>query len=271
MLFAVALLLQPDRTPSVYRCPRIEGETEKMHQLIDEEYYDTICIDPAPGPKAKTWGKGKVKFIKPQEIDTPANLKWRNATIAFASGKISPAEWLKRTQGLKETYHFLTSPKTKPLRDELWWVPVDPGGTFSARSVFAEMLLLSWPGVPVLCSSDVYSTKAWPEKPGQFESWILAMNDYRGPMLYYRFSKPDLLAHKPKVLHADSSPGLLTFQSGGGKQTITFTFNNSFEAKPVSISHPEHMTICRGLDLDADPPRLNPAGSMIEDLTEGVR
>lgn len=256
------------RTPSVYRCPRSEGESEAMRRLIEDDAYDAVCVDPSPGPKLKRWALGKVKILTPKTLDTPANLTWRNATIAFASGKISPAEWLRRTKGLGETYHFLTSPKTKALRDELWWVPVNPGGTYSARSVFAEMLLLSWPGKPVLCSSDVYATKTWPEGPGQFQSWILAMNDYRGPMLYYRQSRPYLQFGKPNVFRADSQPGLLAYRQTRNEKPITFYFNNSLDPVDLPRLSPEQLTITRGLDMDSSPFRLGGAGSVIEDFTQ---
>lgn len=240
-----------------------------MRELIEEDYYDAICIDPSPGPRVKQWAKGKVKILSPSQLDTPANLKWRNATIAFVSAKISPAEWLKRTKSLRETYHFLTSPKTKPLRDELASVPVDPGGTYSGRSVLAEMLLLSLPGKPVLCSSDVYTTKRWPDKPGKFESWILAMNDYRGPMLNYRFSLPSLFQGVPQIVRADAKPGILTFRLVQRDKYLTFSFNNSFEPLDIPSLEAEHATIARGLILDGAGPMLGPAGSVIENRAEG--
>jgi hypothetical protein len=265
---ALALVLQaeaPARTPAIYRFPAKEESSRRLQELIDEEGFNMLCVDPKPGARVTEMAKGKLKFIDPKMIDTRANMKWRDATIEFAAGRISPKEWLKRTKGLKETVHFLTSPKTKELRPTMGVVPVPSGGTYSARAVFAELFLLSQPGVPCLTSSDTWKTRDLPDA-GRLQSWILAMNDLCGPMLYYRFDKPFLVTGKPVILRADDKPGLLILRQTKGEKSITFFFNNSHSALELpSWIDMSKVTINRGIDMDSPKPKLWDAGMLILD------
>lgn len=265
---ALALILQteaPDRTPAIYRCPVKEAESDRLGKLIDEDGFDSLCVDPKPGPAAIKAAQGKVRLIPAREIDTKANRKWRDATIEFASGRISPKQWVSRTKGLGETIHFLTSPSTKDLRTVMSVVPVDPGHTYSGRSVFAEMILLSNPGRLCLTSTDIWQTRDWPG-PGRLESWILAMNDWLGPMLSYRHDHPFLVMGKPIVVRADDKPGLLILRFKGGKKTLTFYYNNGWT--PVELPpgfNPEKTTIDLGLNMDGPKPALMDTGFVIEE------
>lgn len=237
---------EPTRTPSIFRCSAVEGESKFFPDVVDDEY-DTVCIDPKPGPLATAAAKGKVKFISAALIDTKANMRWRNATLDYVNGKISPKEWLAKTKNLHETVHFLTSPKTAKLRDVT--------GKDSHRAVFAEMLLLSLPGRPCLTSDDVGQTRYLPG-PGALESWILAMNDYRGPMLAYRYSDPYVVTGKPKIIRADAKPGLLIFSQTNGKKTLTYYLNNSqgfIDLPPFNL---DKLTINIGLNVDGPKARL---------------
>lgn len=269
MLSLLATLLlagQADvRTPAIYRCPAAEAETHFFNRIVEESGYDSVCIEPKPGPKALALAKGRLKFVDAKTIDTPANLNWRNATIAFAGGKISPKEWLKRTSNLRETVHFLSSPKTPDLRTAMSSVPIDPGQTFSGPSVFAEFLLLCWPGKPCLTASDTWQTRYLPP-PGRHESWVLAMRDFLGPLLYFRAENPFLVTNKPKIIRADAKPGLLVFQQSNGKTTFTFYFNNSYVPVDIPKVDPDKVSgISRGFNLDEDKPRLMPRGVVIEE------
>lgn len=265
---ALALALQseaPNRTAAIYRCPAKEAETEKLAKLIDEDGYDGLCIDPKPGPHAKLAAKGKVRFFTPSQIDTKANLKWRNATISFAAGKISPKQWVAETSGLHETVHFLTSPSTIDLRTVMSTVPVDPGQTYSGRSVFAEMFMLSQPGRVCFTSTDVWSTRELPEA-GRLQSWVLAMNDWLGPMLNYRHEKSFLVTGKPVIIRADAKPGLLIFRQGKGKGSITFYVNNSFEPIELpKINEGKVIPMSWGLNLEGHKQKLNGPGYVIEE------
>lgn len=263
MLAAVACTLlfasqQPiERTPSIFRCTTSEGESKWFAQFLEDEYYDTYCIEPKPGPQAaKLLKEGKFKTITAKEIDTPSNLKWRDLTIDFVNGKISPKKWLTETRKLKATIHFLSSPKTKTLRV----------ATFeeSRRAVFAEMLLTSLPGRLCFTSNDTGELRYLPE-PGRLQSWYLAMRDYLGPMMYYRFKEPYIVAGKMKVVRADDKPGMLAYTLGKEDRSLTFHFNNG----PAQIELPkldmERTSIVRGLDMEGPRPRLNQFGSVILD------
>src|ERR1043165_8617387 len=96
MALCVALLQdEPSRTNAIYRCPAVEGESKFFKKMIDESCFDTYCIEPKPGPLATSLAKAaKVKFTVAGKIDTKANLAWRNATVAFANGSISPKQRL---------------------------------------------------------------------------------------------------------------------------------------------------------------------------------
>lgn len=252
------------RTSAVYRCPASEATTDRMKKLVEDDLFDSVCVDPKPPALTLQWMKGKLKSVKPSVIDTAANLKWRNATIEFAAGRISPAEWVSRTKNLHETYHFLSSPRTKTLRDEMMSVPVLPGGTYSARSVFAEMFVLSLPGTPCFTSSDVWKTRELPE-PGRLQSWVLAMNDFLGPLLYYRYEHAFMVLKKPRIVRADKQPGLLVFVQSQGHKTLTFYLNNSnrtIELPPLDV---DKVIINHGLDLEGQKPAIVETGFLIED------
>jgi hypothetical protein len=264
---AIAWMLQaeaPERTPAVYRCPAKEAESARLEHLLNEEGFDALCVDPKPGPLAVKVAKGKVRFMDSKAIDTKANMSWRNATIAFASGKMSPKQWVAATAGLHETIHFLSSPKTKDLRDVMSAVPVDPGGTFSAASVFAEIFLLAQPGRPCLTSTDIWETRELPDA-GRLQSWVLAMRDLLGPMLSYRHDNPFMVTGKPTVIRADAKPGLLIFRQSGGKKTLTFYFNNSDAPVKLPKVNMEKVTINGGMNLDGPEPVLNHDGFLIEE------
>lgn len=266
MIAAVALgltLLQdaPVRTSAIYRCPAVEAESKFFAPFVKESGFDSFCIEPKPGPKATQIAKGQVKFVKSDVIDTKANLAWRNATIAFANGTISPKEWLSRTKNLKETVHFLSSPKTPAYREAT--------GRDTGHALTGEMLLLAWPGRPCLTADDIVQTRYFPEDK-RHESWVLAMNDWLGPMLYTRHDFPTLVTGKPEIVRADSAPGLFAFKQSKGKRSYTFWFNNSQRSieLPKGIDL-DKASICVGLDWENDqtPPKLGKNGYFI--LVEG--
>jgi len=252
-LLLLAALSQDElvRTPAIYRCSTQEGESKFLAEKVNEDAYDTYCIEPKPGPSAAALIKGKAKYCTGATIDTKANMLWRNATLAFVNGKISPKTWLERTRDLKETVHFLSNPKTPKLRDAT--------GQVSHYAVFAEMLLLSWPGKPCITADDIGGTRYLPG-PGKLESWILAMNDYCGPMLYLRASSPYIVTGKPTILRADAKPGLLIYQVRQGKKTTTFYLNNGPSLLEVPLKSDDVSGVCLGLDLEEAKPRLGPGG-----------
>ncbi len=257
-LIALAAMLHDptERTPSIFRCSTAEADSKFFAEMLEEDHFDQYCVEPRPSKTAMEIALGKIKFIKPSIIDTPANLKWRNLTIDFVKGKISPKAWLDKTKALHETVHFLSSPKTKKLRVEL--------GTNSRPSVFAEMLLTSWPGKPCLTADDTGGGRYLPG-PGAEESWILAMNDYLGPMLSLRHERPYLVTGKPKIIRADAKPGMLIFSYGEGKTLITFFINNGPSSIECPQVEPEHAAgIQYGLDLEGPKPRLMPQGFLFQ-------
>jgi hypothetical protein len=243
------------RTPAIYRCTTAEGETKFLAPMIEEEAFDAYCIEPKPGPSAAWAAKGKARFVSAKTIDTAANMKWRNATIAFVTGKISPKEWVRCSRGLNETVHFLSSPKTQKLREAT--------GQETRRAVFAEMFLVSQPGRLCITADDIGGTRYLPG-PGRYESWILAMHDYLGPMLYQRAKTPYLVTGKPRVLRADAKPGLLIFEQRQGMNSMTFYLNNGPDLLELPKVDPEHLSgIAIGLDLEGPKPRLQPGGFVI--------
>lgn len=257
LLLALTFILwreATDRTPAIYRCPAKEGETARLQSVVDDYAFDALCIDPKPGPEARKAAAGKVKIVSPSTVDTAANMRWRNATIAFAAGKISPKEWLSRTRNLHETVHLLTCPSTPELR------PIF--GNESGPAVFAELLLLAWPGRPCLTSGDVWKTRELPDA-GRLQSWILAMNDLLGPMLQYRHDNPCIVTGRPTVIRADAVPGLLIYRQTDGKTTLTFYCNNS--ASPVALPPfaIDHITVNRGIDMESSKYRLMPTGFFV--------
>lgn len=243
----------PDRISAIYRCPAKEGETERLQRVVDSLGYDTLCIDPKPGPSATQAAKGKLKFIKPSEIDTRANLKWRNATIAFVEGKISPQAWLSKTKGLGETVHFLTNPAKPELRTLT-------GNLY--RAVFAEMLLLSWRGRPCITSGDSWNTRPLPDA-GPLQSWVLAMNDWLGPLLQFRFEHPFMVKREPTILRADAKPGLLIFRQSDGMREVTVYCNNSAKTVELPKVNLDGMTINKGVIAEDAKTSLTTTGFLI--------
>jgi len=249
-----------ERCPSVYRMPAAEVSSRRFKELLDDEF-DSLCIDPAPTAAARATMKGKLKFVSAKQLDTPANRKWRDATIAFANGNISPKQYVARTTGLHETYHWLSSPKTPALRDATPSQPLDP--TYSGRSVFAEMILLSSSGTPCLTSGDCWLTRDLPDA-GRLQSWVLAMNDYRGPMLSYRNEHKFMVTSKPQVLRADAKLGLLVLHQGPKSKGFTVFFNNSMEPLEAAGIKPENaLGMGNGVDMEGPKPRVRSLGMVI--------
>ncbi|MEQ1821426.1 MAG: hypothetical protein ABL949_02850 [Fimbriimonadaceae bacterium] len=237
------------RTPAAYWFPAAEGIEKWLPRLADEERFDTWIADPTPNELTRIFAKGKVKLVAPADVYNRANDKWRSSTIEFIQGKISPSSWIKKTTNLKETYHYLTTPKTPGLRAITSNLP-NGLGALSGRAVFGETLLCYWPGKPCFYSTDLCRTSYFPENK-QHESWILAMNDFQGPMLSLRADHPELVKQKPKVLRADTKPGMLIYQQKVGKQVFTFFFNNGMKPQLLPVTFKLELAIMpRGLDVD---------------------
>jgi hypothetical protein len=254
-LFIAAAQDDVKRVAAIYRCPAVEAESKFFEQCVGENEFDTYCVEPKAGPHAIAVAKGKVKFITAAVIDTKANQKWRNATIDFSNGKISPKAWLSATKTLRETVHCLSFPTGQKLRAAT--------GEKSMRAVFAELFSCSLPGRPCFTADDIWQTRYFPG-PGRLESWILAMNDYLGPMLSYRHDRPYLQSGKPMIIRADAKPGLLIFRQGTGANTMTFYLNNgpAIPLPPISM---DHVTINIGIDMEGPKPILNTNGFLIVD------
>jgi hypothetical protein len=260
-VLALAILQEApsNRTPSIYRCPTAEAEGPRFEELVRDRHFTEICVDPKPGPLAKAivaQYAGKVKFINAKALDTKDNLAWRNTTMEFVMGKISPRMWLDRTQNLRPTAHFLTSPQTPDLRSHTQ--------KSILRAVFAELLVLCWPGKPCFTNTDIWKTQYHPNDDVHL-SWILAMNDWLGPMLHYRFLHPMLVTAKPKIIRADKAPGLLVFSQSNAKGSLTYYINNG--AKPITLPplDMDRVTIVRNLDVDGPKPVLKECGFVILD------
>ena len=252
------------RTPSAYWFPAAEGIEKWLPRLADEELFDRWIADPKPNAKTKEAAtNAKIKLISPTNVYSAANDKWRLATVELAQGKISPAAWVKRTTGLHETYHYLTTPKSPDLRSLTANIP-NGLGAYSGRAVFAETLVCYWPGVPCFYSTDVYRTNYFPENKTH-ESWILAMNDYLGPMLSLRADHPEFITRQPTIIRADAKPGMLVFQHKIGLKTYTFYFNSGLKSLPLPKSFNSKLAImARGLDIDtAGGPFLVGSGTML--------
>ncbi|HWA82961.1 MAG TPA: hypothetical protein VG820_05995 [Fimbriimonadaceae bacterium] len=243
----------PERTQAIYRMPASEASSSRFQELLDDEF-DTLCVDPSPTAAIRAAVAKKLAFVEPKRLDTSANRKWRDAAIDFANGKISPQAWIARTSKLHETVHWLSNPKTPGLRDATPSLTADP--TYSGRSVFAEMLLLAWPGRPCLTSADCWLTRELPEA-GKLQSWILAMNDWRGPMLSLRHDRPEMLRGPVQVLRADGKPGLLIVHLGKKGKGMTLYFNNSPRSLDGGKIDPEKVLgIGGGLDMDTARPGI---------------
>lgn len=243
------------RTPAIYRCPATDADGKFFAPFVHDYGFDRYCVEPKPSAKAATLVKDmKLKFVDASMIDTKANLAWRNATIDFVNGKISPKAWLEKTKNLKETVHFLSSPKTAKLRPAT--------GNISYRATLAELFTLSLPGLPCFTADDLGSTRYLPE-PGPVQSWYLAMNDWLGPMLYMRSEDPFLVTGKPKILRADAKPGLFIFSQTNGKKTFTFYMNNAKTKVELPAVNFDHVTINKGIDMDGPKPALAQTGFMI--------
>ncbi|HVT11049.1 MAG TPA: hypothetical protein VHE55_02180 [Fimbriimonadaceae bacterium] len=250
----------PERTEAIYRMPASEASSPRFRELLDDEF-DTLCVDPAPNASIRATVGKKLAFIEAKLLDTAANRKWRDATIDFANGKISPKAWVARTSKLHETVHWLSNPNTPNLREATPSQTADP--TYSGRSVFAEMLLLAWPGRPCLTSTDCWLTRDLPDA-GRLQSWVLAMNDWRGPMLSFRHDRPEM-AHGPiQVLRADGKPGLLIVHLGKKGKGMTLYFNNSQHSVDGGKIDPEKvLPMGNGLDMDAAKPSVRSLGMVI--------
>jgi len=259
VLFALLLQEPVERTPSIYRCPASEAESKFFAHLVEDCGFDTYCVEPKPGPSATQVAKGQGTFVKASVIDTKPNLRWRNATVDLVNGKISPKAWLEKTRGLGETVHFLSSPQTPGLRTATQ--------TDSTRAVMAEMFVLATPGIPCLTADDVGRTRFLPG-PGRLESWILAMNDWLGPMLYFRHAHPYMVTGKPEVIRADPTPGLFIFKQSDGKNSQTFYFNNADTFMELPPIDQNHLSIVIGLNVDEPKPRLRPKGFFIVEAGE---
>lgn len=243
----------PERANAIYRMPATEASSPRFQELFDDEF-DTLCVDPSPNAAIKAVVAKKLGFIEPKLLDTKANRQWREATIAFANGKMSPQAWIARTSKLHETIHWLSSPKTSSLRDATPSQAADP--TYSGRSVFAEMLLLAWPGRPCLTSTDCWLTHELPDA-GRLQSWVLAMNDWRGPMLSLRHDRSDMARGPVQVLRADAKPGLLIVHLGKEGKGTTLYFNNSSRALDGGQIDPgKVLPVGNGLDMEAAKPRI---------------
>lgn len=261
LALAIATLPQEElvRTPAIYRCPAKEAAAwpERLESLMEDDAFDAYCLEPKPtAEQRKLAARYKVKLVNAKTIDTAGNQKWRNATIDYANGKISPKEWLSRTKAAKATVHFLSNPKAPNLRKAT-------NEKNSYRAVFAEMLLLSWRGRPCLTSEDIWQTREFPG-PGALQSWILAMNDYMGPMLYFRSAEPYVVTKEPKIISAPDKPGLFIFSNTDGKKTQTFYFNNSDQmVKLPKDLDTQSSGLSRGLLVEDDYIGLTQWGSVI--------
>jgi hypothetical protein len=252
---ALCLFLErQDQTPSIYRCPAKEATTEWLNKLFDQDGFDEVCVDPSPSKAARETAAGFAKFVSPGTIDTRPNRAWRDNTIAYALGKISPKEWLRRTSGHAETVHFLSSPATETL--------VKVTGMSTLTSVFSEIFLVSLPGKPCLTADDIGRTRYLPDA-GRLQSWILAMNDLLGPMLQYRHDQPYLVTGKPTILRADPTAGLLIFRQDGPNKRLTFYFNNSTATVKLPKVNLTQMTINRGVKDEGSEVGLMDHGFLI--------
>lgn len=262
MLAVAAFLLSsvqdaPTRTPAIYRCPAVEAEDKFFEPLVEDDGFDTFCVEPKPAKSAQEiLTRYKVKQVKAAQIDTPANLRWRNATIDFVNGKISPKAWLQKVKGLHETVHFLSSPKTPKLREAT--------GQISYAAVFGEMMLMALPGKPCITADDTGATRYLPG-PGREESWLLAMRDYLGPMLYYRADNPTIVYGKAEFVRADAKPGLLMIRQKGPKKTITLYLNNGPQPVLLPPLNLDKTLMRLGLDIDGSKPMLKSKGFMISE------
>ena len=185
-ILAVAIVRPqaPVRANAAYWFPAAEGVEKWLPRLVGEELFDTWVVDPKPNRLTLETAKSKVKIVPPGVVYSKPNDRWREGTIKFVQGKISPAAWLNQTSKLGETYHYLTTPKTPSFRSLTANIP-NGLGAYSGRAVFAETLLCYWSGKPCFYSTDIWRTSYFPEDK-QHESWILAMNDFLGPMLSLR-------------------------------------------------------------------------------------
>ena len=250
------------RTPSIYRCPTAEAESKFFDSMVEESGFDSFCVEPSPGPKARQLAAGKVKFVKASMIDTPANLKWRNATIDLVNGKLSPRAWLTATKNLHETVHFLSNPKTQALRAAT--------GSVTRRAVSAELLTTALPGIPCFTADDIVQTRYLPG-PGAYESWILAMNDYLGPMLYMREDFTPMKSATPTVVRADPTLGLLILRYSSPKEVMTVYFSNSPKPLPLPAFNLDQLTINVGIDMGVSKPMLTTNGFFITRELKGQK
>ncbi len=250
---------QSDRVSAIYRFPASEATPKMVSELMVGFHYDSYCIEPRVPPAIRTMLKGKIKIVSPESIDTPANMKWRNATIAFVQGKISPKTWVQRTRHLGETVHFLSNPKTEDYRTLT--------GNDSGRPVMGEMLVLMLPGLPCFTSSDIWITRELPDA-GRLQSWILAMHDWLGPELQFRHDNPFVTKGPIEIVRADPIPGMLRFLIKGKPHSYRYTINNSEAPIPLPNLNCDRVLGSRGLYAEDEKsvPQIQPFGTIVEEL-----
>jgi hypothetical protein len=90
------------------------------------------------------------------------------------------------------------------------------------------------------------------------------MNDFRGPMLYLRKERPELLVGPVKVLRADKKPGLLIAHFGANAKGVTVYLNNSLEAlEGGAIDAEKAIVYGNGLEVEGAKPRVRSLGLVI--------
>lgn len=243
----------PVMSPAIFRFPAKEFQARWLD--LDESGFDSVCVDGGETEEIKQVLPPALQQWKPSQIDTAANMAWRNATISFVKGKISPKSWVEKTKNIKATVKFLSSPKTKWLRDEV--------GPETGFSVFATVFLTCQPGRICLTSGDSWYGRRLPEA-GRLQSWVLAIHDFLGPALYQRAEMK--VAEKPalKVIRADAKPGILSFVVETGPESWTFYFNNSSKIMPIKNLDPEFVGLDRGLIVEEGGMKLHPQGFVVE-------
>lgn len=259
MIISALLFTQTYTHPAIYRCPTKEAESEYFEDVIDGYGFNRIAIDGTIGPNARAAAKGKIKLESARGMDSKANRAWRQASLDFLNGKISPKHWVETVSKLKTTANYLSSPKTKSLREET--------GEKTGRAVQGEMLVLTWKGTPCINSTDIGKTRPLPPA-GRLQSWFLGMRDYLGPTLYLRSEiKPQDYA-KLKVIRADSKPGLLIYEVKKSFGTVRFHFNNGEKPIPMPDAAKGNSVMQIGFDFEKDPPEMLQNGFFIVDTTQ---
>lgn len=259
MIIAAIALEKTFYHPALYRLPAAEAETEYFEDVITGYGFTKICIDGTIGRNAKVSVKDKILMGPGAVLDTADNLKWRNTTIDFLNGKISPKAWVNTVSKLRTTAHFLSSPKTKGLREAT--------GAKTGRAVQGEMLVLTWKGVPCITSTDIGKTRPLPPA-GPLQSWLLAMRDYLGPTLYLRMGIDPKDYTKLKIVRADDKPGILSYELKKGNGFVRFTFNNGTKPIPMPDAAKANSVMQIGFNFEKEPPEILQNGFFIYDSTQ---